>query len=162
MIDEEEEKVIGEEEEENDYIKTIEELKKNSVSKEEFKKLKEENKRLLDTVINGGGVVDEKPREIDVKKIEEKLRSRDPRITSLEGVKMALDLREADMREGKRDPFVSVNNHTPTKEDFEKAEARAEVYRECIEYADGDPNLFAQELSRRMVDNFSPKFIKRR
>lgn len=140
-----------------DYIEAIEKLKENSVPKEDYEKLREENKRLLDNFINGNVEKEQQEKkEIDVKALEKRLSERDPRMTTLEGMKLILDLREADMSAGKRDPFISANNHAPTKEDFEKAEQRAQIYKECIDYAEGDPNLFAQELSRRTIDNFKP------
>ena len=37
-----------------DYLAAIKELKANSVDRAKYDKLKEENKKLLDTVINGG------------------------------------------------------------------------------------------------------------
>lgn len=157
-MNDEKEKELQEEQPENDYIKAINELKENSVPKEEFLKLKEENKQLIDSLVKGGAMEkneDEPP--IDVAAISKKLAERDPRISTLEGVKMILDLRKADIKEGKRDPFISINNHSPSEEDFQKAEARAKIYQECIDYAAGDPNLFSQELTRRMVDNFHPR-----
>ena len=55
MADEELKRESGEETSEGtiDYISAINELKKNTVPKSEYAKLKEENKRLLDNVING-------------------------------------------------------------------------------------------------------------
>lgn len=158
MQEKEEKKNEEEQEQENDYIKAIEELKENSVSKDDYEKLKAENKKLIDSLVKGERIEQQqKPREIDVKKIEKTLAARDPRITTLEGMKMVLDLREADIRAGKRDPFISVNNHAPTKEDLEAAQRRADIYQECVDYAEGDPELFSQEFTRRMVDNFSPR-----
>lgn len=37
-----------------DYIAAINEMKQNSVSRQQYEKLKQENKELLDTLINGG------------------------------------------------------------------------------------------------------------
>lgn len=65
---------------------------------------------------------------------------------------MILDLRKADLEAGKTDPFISMNNRKPTPHDLQAAEERAEIYQECIDYANGDPTVFMQELTRRMVD----------
>ena len=157
-MENENEELEEKEEEGVDYIKIINDLKANTVSKEAYEKLKKENKQLAESLINGEKAEKEEKEEIDVKKIEDNLRSKDPRISSLDGFKMALQLRKADLEAGKPDPFVSVNNRTPSQEDYEQAQRRADIYQECIDYADGDAQLFAQELSRRMVDtNFTPK-----
>ena len=41
-----------------DYIEAIKEIKQNSVPKSEYAKLKEENKKLLDSIINGADLPD--------------------------------------------------------------------------------------------------------
>ena len=45
----------------------------------------------------------------------------------------------------------------PTTEDIECANRVAEVVKECIEYADGDSQLFTNELNRRTVDVALPR-----
>lgn len=135
-----------------DYIEAIKEIKQNSVSRSSYEKLKQDNKRLMDALIQNKQIETPKKEEIDVKSIEKRLAERDPRMKSLEGFKLALKLREADLAAGKIDPFISANNKTPSKEDLESAQRRADIYQECIDYAQGDPALFSQELTRRMVD----------
>lgn len=142
-----------EQEQEQDYVEAIKKLKAESVSKEAYNKLQEENKKLFDALVDGGQVeAPKKEEEIDVKEIHKKLSERDPRMTNLEGFQAMLDLRKADLAAGKIDPFISMNNKTPTQEDFDRAEERAKIYQECIDYADGDAELFSQELQRRMID----------
>ena len=49
------------------------------------------------------------------------------------------------------DPFVPVGNKiTPTDEDFQKAEKVAKVLQECVDYADGNPAVFVDELKRNI------------
>ena len=38
---------------------------------------------------------------------------------------------------------------SPTAEDVQVAEKVAQIYQECVDYADGDSALFTQELQRR-------------
>ena len=135
-----------------DYIAAINEMKANSVDKAQYEKLKSENKKLMDALINNKQIETPKKREIDVDSIQKKLLERNPRMTSLEGFQLMLDLREADLQAGKTDPFISANMKSPTQADIEAAQRRADIYQECIDYAQGDPALFSQELTRRMVD----------
>ena len=52
---------------------------------------------------------------------------------------------------GEMDPLVPVGNKiTPTDEDFQKAEKVAKVLQECVDYADGNPAVFVDELKRNI------------
>lgn len=147
-----EEEKVAEQETNIDYIQAINELKQNSVDRAQYDKLREENKRLLNTLVTNQQIEQTKPkREIDVRAIEKKL-SKGSRMTSLEGFQAALDIRQADLDAGKIDPFIDANNKNPSPYDLEQAQRRADIYQEIIDYAHGDKDLFAQELSRRMVD----------
>lgn len=141
-----------------DYIAAIKSLKENSVSKEAFAKLQDENRKLVQSLINGETIQQDAPKkEIDVEAIEKKLASKTPMMKSIDGFKMILELREADLAAGKPDPFLPLTKKSPTQADLDACQHRAEVYQEIIDYAEGDPALFAQELSRRMVDVPLPK-----
>ena len=132
-----------------DYLAAIQELKQNSVDRSEYEKLKAENKKLINAVVNGQSAdVEAKPqyREADV--IRNELFNEEH--NNLEYVKLALELRSTLMAEGKPDPFLPVGNQiAPTAQDEEAAEKVAAIYQECIDYADGDSKLFTQELMRR-------------
>ena len=53
--------------------------------------------------------------------------------------------------EGELDPFVPIGNKIkPTDDDFAKADKVAAVLQECVDYADGDSNVFTDELKRRI------------
>jgi len=141
-----------------DYIKALEEVKKNSVSKEDYNKLKEENKMLLDAVVNNipsgesEEVVVDQP--VDIDKLREDLFSVDNQdMTNLDYITKAMKLRKALMDKGEKDPFLpSGKNIIPTDEDINTAERVAEAYQHCIDVADGDPDVFTQELQRITVD----------
>ena len=77
-----------------DYLSAIKDLKKNSVNREEYDKLKAENKRLLDTIVNGQDVeVEEEPKYRDVGEIREELFNHEH--NNLDYVKLALELRNS-------------------------------------------------------------------
>lgn len=150
MSEEKELSVTGEQVEDTtvDYLAAIKELKQNTVDRSEYDKLKAENKRLINEVVNGQVVdVEAKPQHRDVNEIRDELFNNEH--SNLDYVKLALELRGALMAEGKPDPFLPMGAQiAPTPEDEAKAEKVAQVYQECIDYADGDSKLFTQELMR--------------
>ena len=132
-----------------DYLEAIQSLKQNSVDRSEYEKLKAENKKLINAVVNGQSLdVEDQPKYRDVNVIREELFNHEH--NNLEYVKLALELRSTLIAEGKPDPFLPMGAQiAPTAEDEEKAEKAATIYQECIDYADGDSKLFTQELMRR-------------
>ena len=139
----------------NQYIEAIREMKQNSVSKEAYNKLREENKQLLDAFINGKQITIEQSKQpVDVSLLRKKLSDIDNPMSNLEYAKTAVELRDALIDQGEMDPFLPIGHQiTPTDEDITKAEKVATVLRECIDYADGDSELFTNELQRRMIDS---------
>ena len=74
-------------------------------------------------------------------------------MTNLDYITKAMKLRKALMDKGEKDPFLpSGKNIIPTDEDIKTAERVAEAYQHCIDVADGDPDVFTQELQRITVD----------
>lgn len=136
-----------------DYIDTIKNLKENSVDRSKYEALRADNKRLLDAVVNGQTV--EAPaakQEVDIDALRKKLFKTEEQ-TNLDYCKNALALREALIEKGEADPFLPCGSKTlPTDEDRTTAQRVAEVMQECIDYADGDSNVFTNELMRRTVD----------
>ena len=134
------------------YIEAIKEMKANSVSKEAYVKLQQENKQLLNSLVNGQGIEVEKEEPVDIDGLRQKLFSAKKHdMTNLEYVSNALKLREALMERGEMDPFVpSGKKIHPTDDDFKKADKVATVLQECVDYADGDAMVFTDELKRRI------------
>ena len=135
------------------YIEAIKEMKANSVDKAAYLKLKEENKQLLNSLVNGQ-TIEQAPvkEEVNVDELRNKMFSNNKKdMTNLEFVTDALKLRDALIEKGELDPFVPVGNKIkPTDEDFAKAQKVAQVLQECVDYADGDSNVFTDELKRRI------------
>ena len=133
-----------------DYVAAIKELKENSVDRSKYDALKAENKKLLDSIVNGQpaeGQANE-PALRDPKEIRRELFGKEH--SNLEYAKLMLELRSSLISKGERDPFLPYGEQiAPTPEDIEKAEKAAQIYQECIDYADGDSKLFTQELQRR-------------
>ena len=144
-----------------DYIEAIKEMKQNSVSREQYEKLKQEKKELLDTLINGGQVemIDPatKPSIDDLRKQLFSKEAADKGMTNLEFVTKSLELRDAIIESGGTDPFLPIGRGIElTRDDYEAAEFTAEQFRECIDIAQGNSEVFTNELMRRTVDNSLP------
>ena len=144
-----------------DYVQALKELKQNSVSREQYEKLKSENKELLDTLINGGQVemIDPSTKP-SVKDLREQLFSKeaaDRGMTNLEFVTKSLELRDAIIESGGTDPFLPVGRGVEiTREDYEAAEFTAQQFQECIDIAKGNSEVFTAELMRRTIDTGLP------
>ena len=147
----EEEKVVTKEVEDNtqDYLKAIQDLKQNSVDRSEYEKLKAENKKLINAVVNGQDIeVEGQPKTRDTDEIRDELFNHEH--NNLDYIKLVLELRNNLISKGEPDPFLPIGSQiTATPEDVAAAEKVAKVYQECVDYADGDSALFTQELMRR-------------
>lgn len=153
MQEEKELNVTGEKVEDMtpDYLAAINELKQNSVNREDYNKLKAENKKLLDSIVNNVPVEVQSPQKKSIEELRAAYLKEDQ--TNLEYISNALKLREALISEGKPDPFLPIGEQIlPTDEDVAAANKVASVLQECVDYAEGDSAVFTNELQRRLVD----------
>lgn len=135
----------------NQYIDALNQLKQNSVDRSKYEELRAENKKLLDSIVNGTEVA----QPVEEKKSVEELRAAYLKEdqSNLEYITNALKLREALMAEGKPDPFLPIGEQIlPTDEDVATANKVAQVLQECVDYAEGDSAVFTNELQRHLVD----------
>lgn len=134
------------------YLDEINNLKANSVSKEEYDKLREENSELLKSIVNSRAPEKEEPKKpaVDINELRANFRKENP--SNLEYVENALKLRDAIIEQGGTDPFLPQGKKIiPTEQDIEAANRVASVLKECVDYADGDSQLFTNELYRRIL-----------
>lgn len=139
----------------NQYIDAINDLKKTTVPKDDYEQLKAENAKLLKSLIDGSGIAQASSNDEPASADELRTILFDGRqLTNLEGWTAALALRERLLLDGQRDPFTDYHVD-PKNNDLEaadKAQRVADIVKECIDYAQGDSELFTQELARRTVD----------
>lgn len=135
-----------------DYIAAIKELKENSVSKEDFIKIQEEKRQLLKALVDGDTISTETEKP---KKSLEELRNKafKQNCTNLESVTNILEYRQALIDSGKPDPFLPVSSNTnPDYQDSLDAENVAKCMQDCVDIANGNPDVFNNEWSRRIID----------
>ena len=145
-----------------DYLAAIKELKEKSVDRSEYDKLRAENKKLIDAVVNGQPGQEEpvftKHSKEQIDDLRNELFNSPRELNNLEYITKAMELREALMENGEPDPFLPVGKQiSPTRDDLEGAEKVAQVYKECIDYAEGDSEVFTNKLMRRTRDVKLPR-----
>ena len=137
-----------------DYLATIKELKEKSVDRSKYEELRAENKKLLEAVVNGSSV--EAPKQEVVESIPElrkALFNEEQSLSNLEFTKKSLELRRQLIANGEPDPFLPVGQQIqPTDYDIATANKVADVLQECVDYAEGDNDVFTNELMRRTID----------
>lgn len=137
----------------NEYINQINNLRENTVSREEYERIKNDNKELAKALINGTGAnipgitkPEEKP---DLDDLRKKLFTKKSK-NDLEYFTNLLALRDGVMADGQPDPFLPINREfRATAQDEADAERIATQIKEAIEYANGDPAVFSNDLRRR-------------
>ena len=150
----------------DDYIDAIAKLKASSVDRSEYEAVRAENKKLLDSLVNGSKIEKQEqeqgPTYRDPQEIRKELFDVDNPLSNLEYVTKAVELRDTLIAKGERDPFLPYGqNISPTEEDIKKANNAAEVFKHCIEYAEGDDEVFTNEL-QRLTDDAMPLRSKKR
>ncbi len=142
------------------YIDIVKKLKENTVSKEDYEKLQEENKKLANTIANGLTVQpkeEQKKAEVDINELRKNFLKENQ--SNLEYAENVLALRNALMEKNPDDdPFLPKgHNINATEQDKIDAQNVADVLQQCIELADGNSDAFTIALQNRMVDIKLPK-----
>lgn len=129
-------------------------MKQNSVSKADYDKLRQEKSDLLKAFVNGEQLPEgSKEPEETIRELRKGLFGEDHNLTNLEFVEKSLKLRQQIMEAGGTDPFLPIGyNITPSEEDVRASARVAQVMQDCIDYAQGDPQAFTNELQRRTID----------
>lgn len=142
--------------EEPDYIQVIQELRENSVSKEEYDKLKEENKKLFNALATGETIQVEN--QAPKKTLDELRQDVANAESSLDGIKASLALRKAVMEETGEDIFVAKGSKIlATDEDILNAEKVATVFQQWVDESNDNPLTFARIMEANIVDTVPPR-----
>ena len=104
-----------------DPVQAINELKQNSVSKEQYQKVVEEKNKYLKALIDGNQVAEAQPKEpVNIDELRNSLFGEE--LNNLDYAKKALELRDAIIEKEGKDIFVGRGSKlTPTTEDYERA-----------------------------------------
>lgn len=147
------------------YIDAIAKMKKDYVPKKQLDDVKAENRKLLDALVSGKQIdlpseTAEKP---NIQDLRNKLFKIDNNCNNLEYVKTVLDLRNALIDAGERDPFLPVGDQVSlTAEHYDKAQMIADGLQHCVDFADGDSGIFTAEYQRVVKDPTIPGLAAKR
>ena len=145
-----------------EMAKALKELRENSVSKEDYAKLEEENKQLVAQIINGegGGNGQPTPEQVDIKQLREELYGpKGADLSNLDFWKKTLQLRQAVIEQEGYDPFLPHGAKIkPNEQDVERADAVAKTVQECIDKSEGSSEVFTALLQQETA-NDSPSFL---
>lgn len=145
----EKEQVTGQEVETGndlDLLEEIKNLKANTVSKEEYNKLREEKKQLMRQIINGGGTT-ESEETVDLEEIRKSLFENPEDLSDLEFWKKTLALRNERLEKEGVDVFLPKGKKTRySNMDKESANHVAETIQYFIDEANGSPQVFSALL----------------
>lgn len=145
---------ILEQEQEQSAVDIITEMKANTVPKTKYESLQAEHNKLLKALVNGDEVEVEAPEKPNIDELRLSLFTEEvQKLNNLQFVENSLKLRNALLEAGEADPFVPCGNSTaPEESDFATAERVAQILQECVDYANGDSQVFTAELQRRTMD----------
>lgn len=137
------------------YLDQIAKLKKETVSRQQYDELVENNRKLLQNLVDGDyGKPEPKPQpKVDIAALRTKLYGGEYQGNDLSYMQDTLALRKAIMDEGGADPFLPLGSRiSPTDNDIATAEKTAQIYQSCVDYAKGDNAAFINELARCTMD----------
>lgn len=138
---------------EQDYLEQIQQLKNSTVSREAYDKMRDENKKLLETIINGGQM--EAPAEntnIDYNKLLHETIF-EKKSDNLGYVEAFVTAYEAAAKEGIKYAMPFGPKAEYGEMDEETCDFTAKKLREIIDKANGSEKAFNFLLDQEMVDN---------
>lgn len=136
----------------------LKEVRENSIPKSKYEEAQRTIEELTKAVIDGSGSniqSNEEPKEIPLKELAKDLL--EDGIGNLEYSERALKYRDAYIKKFDKDPFAP-NHAEMTEYDSARAEAVAEVMRECIDEANGSESVFTALFTERIKED-SPQMI---
>ena len=150
-MNENEKDVLGQEEEADkdlDLLEEIKNLKKNSVSKEEYNKQVEKNKALMKQIINGGGREEKTDEPVDIDALRKEIFENPEGLSDRDFWKKTLTLRKERLEREGVDIFLPKGRKTRyTRDDLESAQHVADTIGQILEDTEENPNLFKTLLN---------------
>ena len=138
------------------YIDEINNLKSNTVSKDAYLKLQEENRNLLHSLVEGQQIstpVEEKPS----RSTEEIITDLNGDHSNLDHIKLVMELHNKRKEQGINDFVPMGHNIAPTDEDIRDAQQVEDFLNDLIKTADGNNAVFDNEYQRRVMDTVIPR-----
>lgn len=142
-----------------DPLDQLNEIKKNTVSKEEYERILNERNAYFKAYANGDSPDESTtPKKIDVDQLRKDLFVQPDQLSNLDYAKKSLELRQAILDETGKDIFVgSTDRLVPDQYDYDQAQRSAELLQYCIEQSNNDVTIFNAQLNSHLQDIPIPK-----
>lgn len=138
-------------------VDIITEMRQNTVPKDRYNKVIEENQKLMRALANGETVQVEAPKKPTALELHKEWANQEGK-SSIQIAKDTLALREAMIEEGMRDPLLpNGKDFVPEAQDIKDAEDVAALLQWSIDNADGNSGIFNSLFASKMVDSPIPK-----
>lgn len=146
-----------------ELARALKEARENSVPKEDYERLQQENKQLVAQIINGdggNGNGQPTPEQVDIKALREELYGpKGADLSNLDFWVKTLELRGAVIEQEGYDPFLPHGAKIkPNEQDIERADAVAKTVQKCIDECGGNSEVFTALLQAETA-NDSPSFL---
>jgi len=158
---------------EQDYLEAIKQLKENSVSKEDYDKLRDEHKKLLSSYLNGDNYEsqddEEKEDEEPVKRSKEEILksineniarvfTEDNHLSNLENAKAIIKYHDDYMELTGEDPFANQGSqYESSSQDKISPQKTYDYLKNCIEESGGDERAFDVAFQRGLRQIYPDK-----
>lgn len=135
------------------YLDTINELRKNSVSREEYDKIRNENKTLLEAIVNGrteDAAADTETPTITTQELRNKLFGKNAEdLSDIDFISGLVELRNRLLEEEGVDYGAPTGSQLSADfNDTHSSQKVADALTHCLEVAEGDNDIFIQEMTR--------------
>ena len=144
---------------EQDYLDTIQTLKQTTVSRDDYLKLKQENRKLLDAVMSGTSVeqaasAPAKPRDEEIKELYSDIfvKGEHSNLKFHEKLYRLCDLIEEETGKNPMVPWGFNGESPATPENISAAKRDREGIEALIENADGDSEYFTSQYHRLAIE----------
>ena len=136
------------------YIETIENLKKSTVPRADYNKIMDDNRKLVEALATSKPTspdveVPVIPSQAEIDELRKKLFKPNSGMSDLEFIKTTLSLRDALIANGEPDPFMPTNkDYIDDDYSKERREYIANGLKEIVDYCADDDKLFQSEKLR--------------
>lgn len=163
MAEEIKDQVTDKQVDSNEYIEAITKLKETTVSKDQYNKLKEENKKLLDSIVNGSDVdipvkKEEKP---NIKDLYNKLMDGEHPLNNYEYMQVFMQIKDAVEDQHGVDPTIPVGRKfSPEAADLLEIQQANDTFSEILKGSE-DNRDFMDALDDCMPGVYDKRKSKR-
>lgn len=151
-----------ENQEEVNAIDIIAEMRANTVSKDKYNKLVEDNQKLMKALANGETIQVEAPNTPNIDELRNEFFKFETK-NDLQIAQDILNLRNGLLEAGQADPFLPNGRKANiTTEDIADAQKVADLLQYAVDASNGDNKIFLAQFESKIVDSTIPSIGNKR